>query len=252
MKQFHCWILILLLALSACKASQSSSNTNDTTEKPPVPEENKKPDPKEEKTPENVTVPIQEWPKQSRKPIIYLYPTEPTTIKVQLDFAGELTHTYPAYPNDGWEVLAMPDGQLKDMATGKQYYALFWEGKSPPYAQPSTGFVVKGSETAAFLEEKLAILGLNWREANEFIMYWLPELERNPYNFIHFADTEYTQKAKLSIQPQPESLIRVFMLYRGLEQAEVVNSQQLKPVKRKGFTVVEWGGATLATPIWNE
>lgn len=37
------------------------------------------------------------------KPVIYLYPEEETQVTVQLDYAGELTCTYPAY-QDGWTV----------------------------------------------------------------------------------------------------------------------------------------------------
>ena len=50
----------------------------------------------------------------------------------------------------------------------------------------SAGFVVKGEDTAAFLQEKLAYLGLTPREYNECIVYWLPRLEGNPYNLISF------------------------------------------------------------------
>ena len=47
------------------------------------------------------------------KPVIYLYPEEETQVTVQLDYAGELTCTYPAY-QDGWTVTASPDGTLTD------------------------------------------------------------------------------------------------------------------------------------------
>lgn len=30
-------------------------------------------------------------------------------------------------------------------------------------------------------EEKLEILGLNYKETEEFIVYWLPKLEQNEY-----------------------------------------------------------------------
>ena len=42
------------------------------------------------------------------------------------------------------------------------------------------GFCVKGEDTAAFLEDALSKLGLNRKEANEFIVYWLPLMEQNP------------------------------------------------------------------------
>ena len=44
----------------------------------------------------------------------------------------------------------------------------------------SRGFVVRGSDTAAFLREKLAYMGLTPREYNEFIVYWLPRMQNNP------------------------------------------------------------------------
>ena len=61
-----------------------------------------------------------------RKPIIYLYPTAATSISVQLQKPENFTTTYPLY-GDGWRVTAQPDGKLSD-ASGKQYYALYWEG----------------------------------------------------------------------------------------------------------------------------
>ena len=47
------------------------------------------------------------------KPVIYLYPEKETEVTVKLNYAGELTCTYPAY-NDGWKVSASPDGTLTD------------------------------------------------------------------------------------------------------------------------------------------
>ena len=131
------------------------------------------------------------------KPVLYLYPEEETTINVQLDYHGQLTTTYPAY-GDGWTVTAHPDGTLTDPATGRAYYCLFWEGVSPVEYDFSEGFVVPGNETAAFLEEALATLGLTDQEANEFLIYWLPKMEGNPYNLIAFQDEAYTKNAALS------------------------------------------------------
>lgn len=184
-----------------------------------------------------------------KKPIIYIYPEEEMEVHVKLDLAGQLLHTYPAYPEEGWNVKAMPDGTLFDSETNKEYYALFWEGTGDTYSNLETGFVVKGDETASFLEEKLELLGLNRREANEFIVFWLPEMENNAYNFIHFAQDIYTDKAKLEISPKPETLIRVFMLFEPLKSVKEVNPQELPSVKRKGYTVVEWGGTEMSQAL---
>ncbi len=178
----------------------------------------------------------------ARKPVIYLYPTTTQTVNVQVEFNGVLTHTYPKYPENGWTVEAKPSGELKDNKTNKIYYQLFWEGKSNHLYNMDKGFVVKGSETAEFLDDKLAALGLNRREANEFITYWLPELEQNAYNFIHFSTSEYAQQAQLNVQPNPDTQIRVFMVYQPLQQWREVSPQVFKTPVRKGFTLVEWGG----------
>lgn len=178
------------------------------------------------------------------KPVIYLYPEEETQVSVTLDFDGELTSTYPAY-GDGWTVDASPDGTLTDRSTGRQYYCLFWEGISQTEYDFSTGFCVAGENTAAFLEDALAQLGLTEREANEFIIYWLPRMEHNPYNLISFQTEAYTDSAALTIDPAPDTLIRVFMAWQGLDRPVEVEPQSLTAPERTGFTAVEWGGAEI-------
>lgn len=177
------------------------------------------------------------------KPVIYLYPEQEIEVSVQLDYDGELTCTYPAY-EDGWSVTAQPDGTLTDEA-GKQYSYLFWEGETDIEYDMSRGFVVKGSDTAEFLQEKLSYLGLTPREYNEFIVYWLPKMQDHPYNLIAFQQEAYTDSAALTITPQPDSILRVFMAYQPLEQPEEIEEQVLAPFAREGFAVVEWGGTEI-------
>lgn len=174
------------------------------------------------------------------KPVIYLYPEEKTEVSVGLSLNGELTCTYPAY-NDGWKVTALPDGTLTD-AKGQTYNYLYWEGEAEMSYDFSEGFCVKGEDTAAFLEKVLADLGLNRREANEFIVYWLPMMEQNPYNLISFQTENYTDAAKLTVSPTPDTLIRVFMAWKGVEEFTELPEQKLTAPERIGFTVVEWGG----------
>ena len=100
-----------------------------------------------------------------------------------------------------------------------------------------------GEGTAAFLEDALARLGLTEREANEFIIYWLPRMEGNPYNLISFQTDAYTDAAELTIDPAPDTLIRVFLAWKGLDAPVEVEPQKLTAPERAGFTAVEWGGA---------
>ena len=174
------------------------------------------------------------------KPVIYLYPEQETTVSVSLDYAGTLTATYPAY-EDGWTVTAEPDGTLYD-ENGDEYSYLFWEGENNTDYDFSKGFCVAGADTADFLREKLAEIGLTPREYNEFIVYWLPKMQDNPYNLISFQSERYTDTAKLDIDPTPDSVLRVFMAWKPLHRAQNIEPQTFTPFARDGFTVVEWGG----------
>ena len=100
-----------------------------------------------------------------------------------------------------------------------------------------------GADTAAFLEDALAQLGLTRKEANEFIVYWLPQMEQNPYNLIAFQQEAYTEAAKLTVTPTPDSVLRVFMTWKPLTEPVDIPAQELPTFERHGFTVVEWGGA---------
>ena len=176
----------------------------------------------------------------AEKPVIYLYPEQKTAVSVSLDYAGTLTATYPAYEN-GWHITAEPDGTLYDEA-GNEYSYLFWEGEDKTDYDFSTGFCVAGADTADFLREKLAEIGLTPREYNEFIVYWLPKMEDNSYNLISFQSERYTDTAKLDIDPTPDSVLRVFMAWKPLHRPQNIEPQTFTPFARDGFTVVEWGG----------
>ena len=180
----------------------------------------------------------------SAKPVIYLYPEQTEAVSVELEYDGDLTCTYPEY-NGGWQVTAYPDGTLTDWETGKAYNYLFWEGTDKNEYDLTKGFVIPGEDTAEFLEEKLTALGLNERERNEFIVYWLPRMQDNEYNLIAFQGEEYTEHARLKTSPEPDSILRVFMAYQPLDEPVDVPEQELEPFVREGFTVVEWGGTEM-------
>ena len=180
-------------------------------------------------------------PETPAKPVIYLYPEETTRVTVDLAFNGKLTCTYPAYEN-GWRVTAAPDGTLTD-DTGQTYNYLYWEGEGPADYDFSRGFCIPGADTAAFLSDALSRLGLTRREANEFIVYWLPQMEQNPYNLITFQQEAYTETAPLPVTPQPDSILRVFMAWTPLSEPIAIAPQALPAFERHGFTLVEWGGA---------
>ena len=143
----------------------------------------------------------------SRKPVLYLYPEEDTNVKITFDDESKLLSTYPKYEKE-WNVLAKKDGTLVD-ENGREYYALYWDENINHNEKFKTGFYVKSKNSIKFLEEKLFEMGFTDKEANEFIMYWLPIMEQGGDNLVHFHFNEDRQKQnKINIEPKVDSLFR--------------------------------------------
>ncbi|MBR4863774.1 MAG: hypothetical protein IKU07_04295 [Oscillospiraceae bacterium] len=70
-------------------------------------------------------------------------------------------------------------------------------------------------------------------------------MEQNPYNLISFQTTAYENAAALHIAPAPDTVIRVFMTFKGMDAYLDIPAQTLAAPERKGFTVIEWGGTEL-------
>ena len=244
MKKLLALFLVVTLLLCGCdpvpdesRETSSSSSTLDTTSSGTT----------DTSTNTMSDTTTETWYDVTEKPVIYLYPKTEMEVTVKLDFKGELFCTYPPYHN-GWRVLASPDGTLRNLADGRAYSYLFWDGFANAEYDMSRGFVVKGEDTASFLQDILAEIGLTEKEANDFIVYWLPRMQKNPYNLITFQNEAYTDIAKLEISPTPESVLRVFMVFQALEMPIEIEAPDIVPFERNGFTVVEWGGGEASVP----
>ena len=153
---------------------------------------------------------------------------------------------YHESDEEGWHVIAHPDGSMTNLADGRNYDYLFWEGTmGPELADFSNAACVAGEDTVAFLENYLTTAGLNDSEIDDFISYWLPQMEGNAYNLIAFPTEVYAEKAKLNVYPKPDSELRVFMVFQALDEPTDSEITMPEPFERKGFTVVEWGGCEI-------
>lgn len=184
-------------------------------------------------------------PNISYKPIIYIYPDKEMDLTIKLKNDKLLTHTYPKY-SGSWNIHVDTDGNIYDYKTNRNYYALYWEAFDNSEINMNEGFIVEGKDTVKFLEEKLKYLGLNDREINEFIIYWIDKLENNKYNYIRFRCTEEVNNyMPLEFSKNPDTLIRIIMDYKPLNEKINVKKQKLESTMRNGFTIVEWGGRKL-------
>lgn len=180
-------------------------------------------------------------PGECGKPVIYLYPEKTTPVSVALPKFIDVTVSEPAYPENGWKVVAHPDGTL-DYADGKTYGSLYWEGNGVGYATQKTGFVVKDGEQEIFLTKVLAKYGLNRKEAKEFMDFWLPRMTGAPYYRVSFLTDSWSEAAPLYVSPRPDTNIRIFMDWQKLSAPISLPEPKIMTPARNGFTLVEWGG----------
>ncbi len=177
------------------------------------------------------------------KPILYLYPKKTTNVTVSFEHPEYLQTTYPKFDNQ-WKVTAHKNGDLYD-SNHQYYYGLYWDEKKVHFVDFSTGFYVEKENAISFLEEKLDKIGFNRKEANEFIMYWLPILEKNEKNLVYFELTEERESyQKIHISPKPDSLLRVVIHVKKVDKKTSIKEEKLSTFKRNGFVAVEWGGTT--------
>lgn len=56
---------------------------------------------------------------------------------------------------------------------------------------------------------------------------------------------EINENMPLEIEPTPDTIVRIVMEYKGLEEPIEIAEQKLATPNRDGFTVVEWGGTEI-------
>ena len=71
-------------------------------------------------------------------------------------------------------------------------------------------------------------------------------MEHNKYNYIRFASiNEINKNMPLYVDPNPDTIIRVLMVFKPLNKEIKVKEQKLTTPERRGFTLVEWGGTEI-------
>ena len=235
---------------------------------------------------------------RGEKPVIYLLPPRPildATISISLIPQWSFSHVYPLTPTKrledgrqhiGWSVSARPDGTLIEKDTNLELSYLFWEADTkvslPPspslfpidahteYFDPAypmldcntpTAVLLPFAELLPYLDVALKKLSLHTSARNDFIAYWLPKLAKKPFVALRFLpQATYERAAALEVQPAPEVVTRVFMLFRGVdaedaedatwsaarERTAEVDWVEIVGVKveawdQSRFRVLEWG-----------
>lgn len=107
-----------------------------------------------------------------------------------------------------------------------------------------------------YIRETLKELLFDEQQRSDFITHWLPLFRTDEFIAFRFLHPEEIKKAAdLVIEPQPDVILRVFLLFGKVQEKhhtrmtdwkEVVGSDKLSEYKKPGnFRVLEWGGMQL-------
>lgn len=185
-----------------------------------------------------------------------------------------------------------PDGTLVDLETNTSLAYLFWEAHTnslppsppllpieltsppasltPPFIPSQASLTPSNSVLLPFatflpaLDKALPSLTLHTSARNDFITYWLPSFikirdrgEKIAFRFVEQA--AYEQAARLDVEPRPDVVTRVFMLFLGVGEEEELGDEWMSGEREEvdwrkvvgvdegatdpaKFRVLEWGG----------
>ncbi|ORY88596.1 hypothetical protein BCR35DRAFT_350839 [Leucosporidium creatinivorum] len=200
---------------------------------------------------------------------------------------SDITRGKSGTSSTSWTVAASPDGNLVDEASSLSLSYLFWEAHAPslppsppllpsdtPLPLPSTAFnpgrpslnrsnaaLLPFASFLSHLDKTLTSLSLHTPARNDFVTFWLPSFVRihgrgQQIAFRFVEQAAYEQAARLEVEPRPDVVTRVFLLFKGVKEedsdgwrkaeevdwAEEVGVEQGKFGDEKLFRVLEWGG----------
>jgi len=220
-----------------------------------------------------IIVILQTFGGQIKKPAIYLYPEQETNINIKLDNKIKLEIDIPKYVQlKGWNVKAYPNGKIVDLqpeytncdklnstqfgleyaksaCKNNDYPYVYWDGiqTAKPIPTKNQGWIVDKKDLPDFLAEKLEYVGFNKAEKEEFLRYWTKKLSNNDKYFIYFLQgKDVDDYLPMQVTPKPDSINRFYILAKPVNSTKAdLQPQKLDKFKRKGFTLVEWGGSVL-------
>ncbi|EDR27347.1 ubiquitin, putative [Entamoeba dispar SAW760] len=194
------------------------------------------------------------------KPVILLYDdkkkiNEAVSVNIKFNEAMDIGATYPEIKTIKesekikeyeWKGTYNSDGEnnCKITVDGKEVEYLFWEGiclKESEFKGQQIGISQQHFEEE--LDELLERLGLNERERNDFIVYWITKLGKRKYHLVTICDSKFDKEVASLTVSGFEQTHRVMLKFEetkdlcGLEGVKSVTKRQ----RPTGKYVIEWG-----------
>jgi hypothetical protein len=177
-----------------------------------------------------------------KKPAIYIYPDRDGYFEVKLIFNNGtvLTNSIPEY-GAGWNVFVEQSGRID-----QSYDYLFYEAAAGGVPALANGWCLRRNELAAKLRVLLTQIGLNAKEAADFVKYWLDYLtEYGRYRIYPQFNAALDEMVELEVSPEPDAMLRVWLYFEGCEDCGDLPPPQPPVFHRGAITVIEWGGVLL-------
>ncbi|KAK0471011.1 hypothetical protein IW261DRAFT_1425528 [Armillaria novae-zelandiae] len=120
-----------------------------------------------------------------------------------------------------WDVDMHEDHSLTT-PTGTRVSYQFWEAE-PKWVNNENSVGLRFSQAAEYLDKVLSALCLHVEARTSFITYWLPEILKHNYVALHcLPQASYEHAAPLAVEPKPDIVTRVFMLFTRVCGDELV------------------------------
>ena len=185
--------------------------------------------------------PDDDEPTPAKKPNVYIYPQEKTTMSVKLDFpeGGEIIESIPDY-GKGWNITVDTNGLIDN-----SYSYLFYESIQPDIWQQKKGWIIRKKELKDFFTNNLSDYGFFGPEIQDFTDYWIPRLSDSEFYAIYPQNKMTIEKViNLNFSKEPDNLLRLFYVIQevtDIQSSKLIEPRIKKLFEREGFFVVEWG-----------
>ena len=140
----------------------------------------------------------------------------------------------------------------------KEYNSLFWEcdinNKEYFDKVDDKWILINKDNKLNEIDEILMKCGLNNKERNDFIVYWIKVINRYDNMAIRIEDSRYDNAIPLKVDGF-EQIHRVFVIMKNVTELEkeimiknnqIISKDSFKSMKRpEGKYIIEWGGLPL-------
>lgn len=175
-----------------------------------------------------------------KKPAIYLYPIKEQEIRVKIQPKANnvIKHCIPPC-GDELKLTVTPEGKINRVLD----YLYYEFHISEKVLLEDAGWIVRYDSLSSWFDSVLILFGLNSKEIKDFKEYWLSHLPPYPYYIIKPMPTSLIDKyIDVSISPQPDKFIRVFLWFQGTYAFRQLDIPSIPATERTGYIAVEWGG----------